>query len=64
MMGSEHLKFLKIMSDRAKSIQGMLDLWMKGNIKILIQTLKSTDIYVVSDVLAQILKPSRATISA
>ena len=39
-MGSEHLKFLKIMSDRAKSIQGMLDLWMKGNIKILIQTLK------------------------
>lgn len=63
-MGSEHLKFLKIMSDRAKSIQGMLDLWMKGNIKILIQTLKSTDIYVVSDVLAQILKPSRAAISA
>lgn len=53
MMGSEHLKFLKIMSDRAKSIQGMLDLWMKGNIKILIQTLKSTDIYVVSDVLAR-----------
>jgi hypothetical protein len=41
MMGEEHSKFLKIMSQRAKAIQGMLDLWMKGNLKVLIQTLKS-----------------------
>jgi hypothetical protein len=39
-MGEEHSKFLKIMSQRAKAIQGMLDLWMKSNFKVLIQTLK------------------------
>ena len=37
MMGDEHAKFLKIMMIRAKAIQGILDYWMKGNIKILIQ---------------------------
>ena len=40
MMGDEHSKFLQIMSQRAKSIQAMLDLWMKGNLKVLIQNLK------------------------
>lgn len=40
MMGEEHSKFLQIMSQRAKSIQAMLDLWMKGNLKVLIQSLK------------------------
>lgn len=40
MMGDEHSKFLQIMSQRAKSIQTMLDLWMKGNLKVLIQSLK------------------------
>jgi len=28
------------MSQRAKTIQSILDLWMKGNVKILIQQLK------------------------
>lgn len=28
------------MAYRAKSIQGLLDLWMKGNIKVLIHHLK------------------------
>lgn len=41
MMGEEHSKFLKIMSQRAKAIQGMLDLWMKSNFKVLVQTLKT-----------------------
>ena len=40
MMGDEHSKFLQIMSQRAKSIQTMLDLWMKGNLKVLIQSFK------------------------
>jgi len=40
MMGDEHSKFLKIMSQRARAIQGMLDLWMKSNFKVLVQTLK------------------------
>ena len=41
MMGEEHLKFLKVMSQRAKAIQKMMDLWMKGNIKVLMQQLKT-----------------------
>jgi hypothetical protein len=45
MMSDEHSKFLKIMSARAKSIQQMLDFWMKGNIKMLIQTLKRYNKY-------------------
>jgi len=36
-MGEDHTKFLKIMMIRAKSIQGILDYWNKGNIKVLIQ---------------------------
>ena len=51
------------MSNRAKSIQTILDLWMKGNIKLLIHHLKTVDVYVASDVLGQILKPSKITIS-
>lgn len=58
------------MSQRAKAIQGMLDLWMKSNFKVLLQAIKTyifpysrADIYVVSDVLAQILRPSRMSIS-
>jgi len=41
MMGDEHLKYLKVMSQRAKAIQKMLDLWMKGNVKVLMQQLKT-----------------------
>jgi hypothetical protein len=41
MMADEHHKFLKIMAHRAKTIQHMLDLWMKGNIKVLIHQLKT-----------------------
>ena len=49
MMSDEHAKFLKIMSQRAKAIQSILDLWMKGNIKVLIQQLKKYNLhYVVS----------------
>ena len=49
MMGDEHIKYLKIMSQRAKAIQGMLDLWMKGNIKVLINHLKKYSmLYLVS----------------
>lgn len=40
-MSDEHAKFLKIMSQRAKSIQSIMDYWMKGNIKVLIQQLKT-----------------------
>ena len=40
-MGEEHVKFLKIMGQRAKSIQTILDLWRKGNIKTLIQMVKT-----------------------
>lgn len=40
MMNEEHSKFLKIMTHRAKTIQHILDLWMKGNIKLLIHQLK------------------------
>ena len=40
-MSDEHNKFLKIMSQRAKSIQAILDYWMKGNVKVLIQQLKT-----------------------
>ena len=41
MMGDEHVKFLKIMGQRAKSTQTILDLWRKGNVKTLIQMLKT-----------------------
>jgi len=41
MMNEEHTKFLKIMQQRAKSIETILDLWMKGNVKTLIQMLKT-----------------------
>ena len=40
MMGDEHIKYLKVMTQRAKVIQRMMDLWMKGNVKVLIQQLK------------------------
>lgn len=40
MMAEEHTKFLKIMMHRAKAIQSLLDFWMKGNLKKLIQHLK------------------------
>ena len=40
LMMEQHSKFLKIMTQRAKAIQSILDLWMKGNIKNLIQQLK------------------------
>jgi hypothetical protein len=39
-MQDEHSKFLKIMTQRAKAIQSILDLWMRGNIKALMQQLK------------------------
>lgn len=40
-MGEEHMRFLKVMTQRARAIQGMLDLWMRGNTKLLIQQLKT-----------------------
>lgn len=63
-MMEDHSKFLKVMGQRAKMIQMMLDLWMRGNLKMLIQQLKTVDLYVVADVLSQILKPSKISISA
>ena len=39
-MEDEHLKFLKIMGNRTKSMQTILDLWMKGNIKSVINQFK------------------------
>ena len=44
-MADEHAKYLKIMSARAKTIQTTLDLWMKGNIKVLIHHLKTYKIH-------------------
>lgn len=56
---------------RTKSIQNILDLWGKGNIKSVINQFKrytlsyfSIDIYASSDVLSQILKPSNVQISS
>lgn len=39
-MEDEHSKFLIVMGSRAKSIQGILDLWGKGNIKSVINQFK------------------------
>lgn len=41
MMGEDHTKFLSVMSQRAKATQSILDLWMRSNIKVLIQQLKT-----------------------
>jgi len=41
MMGDDHSKFLMVMSQRAKAIQSILDLWMRSNIKVLIHQLKT-----------------------
>lgn len=40
MMGDEHSKFLKVMGMRSKSIQSILNLWMKGNVKPIISSFK------------------------
>jgi hypothetical protein len=40
-MGDDHAKYLKVMGHRAKVIQSIMDLWMKGNVKVLIQQLKT-----------------------
>jgi hypothetical protein len=40
-MGNDHTHFLKVMGIRAKFIQTILEHWMKGNIKFLIQNLKT-----------------------
>ena len=41
MMGEDHVKFLKVMGQRVKSIQTILDLWRKGNIKTLMQMMRT-----------------------
>ena len=38
MMGEEHGKFLKVMGVRARAIQQILEMWMKGNVKAIIQS--------------------------
>lgn len=58
MMTDEHVKFLKVMSNRGKAIQSMLDFWIKGNIKQVMYTMKNSDVYASADVLNQIFKPS------
>lgn len=51
------------MGVRSRSIQAILEMWMKGNIKEIIRSFNAVDIYVASDVLSQILKPSNVQIS-
>ena len=50
-MGAEHLKFMKIMNNRAKNIESLIQMWMKGNIKLIIQQLGTVDIFVANDAL-------------
>ena len=63
MMTDDHSKFIKVMGLRSKSIQGILNLWVKGNVKPIINSFKTLDLYAASDVLSQILKPSNVQIS-
>lgn len=37
LMGEEHSKFMKVMGARAKAIQSILDLWRKGNVKLIVR---------------------------
>jgi hypothetical protein len=69
-MNDEHTKFVKVMGMRTKLIQSIVELWIKGNLRPIIQQFPmykqfifSIDIYVASDVLSQILKPSNIQIS-
>ena len=37
-MSDEHSKFLKVMGVRSRSIQAILEMWVKGNIKEIIRS--------------------------
>ena len=40
LLNDEHSKFIKVMGMRTKSIQGILYLWAKGNVKPIISAMK------------------------